>query len=44
MEKPVGADDGTSFIKSRKFYEIAGSLAVPERFTYPSPLFASPRP
>ena len=39
----VGADNGTSFIKSQKFYEIASNLAILEHFTYFSPLFASSR-
>ena len=39
----VGADNGTSFIKSQKFYEIADNLAILEHFSYFSPLFASSR-
>ena len=38
-----GADNGTSFIKSQKFYELADNLAILEHFSYFSPLFASPR-
>ena len=38
-----GADNGTSFIKSQKFYEIMPYFTVLEHFTYFSPLFASPR-
>lgn len=38
-----GADNGTSFIQSQKFYEIMPYLTVLEHFTYFSPLFASDR-
>ena len=38
-----GADNGTSFIKSQKFYEIMPYLTVLEHFSYFSPLFASER-
>ena len=38
-----GADNGTSFIKSQKFYEIMPYFAQLEHFSYMSPLFASPR-
>jgi len=38
-----GADNGTSFIKSQKFYEIMKNLAILEHFSYFSPLFASSR-
>lgn len=38
-----GADNGTSFIKSQKFYEIADYLTVLEHFSYFSPLLASDR-
>ncbi|MFN3210853.1 MAG: TRAP transporter substrate-binding protein [Roseovarius sp.] len=38
-----GADNGTSFIKSQKFYEIMPYFTVLEHFTYFSPLFASDR-
>lgn len=38
-----GADNGTSFIKSQKFYEIMPYFTVLEHFTYFSPLFASQR-
>lgn len=38
-----GADNGTSFIKSQKFYELADNLAILEHFSYFSPLFASSR-
>ncbi len=38
-----GADNGTSFIKSQKFYEIMPYLVVLEHFSYFSPLFASER-
>ena len=38
-----GADNGTSFIKSQKFYEIMPHFTVLEHFTYFSPLFASSR-
>lgn len=38
-----GGDNGTSFIKSQKFYEIMPHLAVLEHFSYFSPLFASER-
>lgn len=38
-----GADNGTSFIKSQKFYEIMPHFTVLEHFTYFSPLFASDR-
>ncbi len=36
-----GGDNGTSFIKSQKFYEIMPHLVVLEHFSYFSPLFAS---
>ncbi|MGY8871039.1 MAG: TRAP transporter substrate-binding protein [Pseudomonadales bacterium] len=39
----VGSDNGTSFIKSQKFYEIADNLAILEHFAYFSPLLASSR-
>ena len=38
-----GADNGTSFIKSQKFYEIMPHFTALEHFTYFSPLFASNR-
>ena len=38
-----GADNGTSFIKSQKFYEIMPHFTKLEHFSYFSPLFASPR-
>lgn len=38
-----GADNGTSFIQSQKFYEIMPYFTVLEHFTYFSPLFASDR-
>ena len=38
-----GADNGTSFIKSQKFYEIMPYFSKLEHFSYFSPLFASPR-
>jgi len=38
-----GADNGTSFIKSQKFYEIMPYFSVLEHFSYFSPLFASDR-
>ncbi|WP_299754466.1 TRAP transporter substrate-binding protein [uncultured Boseongicola sp.] len=38
-----GADNGTSFIKSQKFYEIMPHFTVLEHFNYFSPLFASDR-
>lgn len=38
-----GADNGTSFIKSQKFYEIMPHFTVLEHFSYFSPLFASSR-
>lgn len=38
-----GADNGTSFIKSQKFYEMMDHLVILEHFSYFSPLFASPR-
>ncbi|WP_306112970.1 MULTISPECIES: TRAP transporter substrate-binding protein [unclassified Roseovarius] len=38
-----GADNGTSFIKSQKFYEIMPHFTALEHFTYFSPLFASQR-
>lgn len=38
-----GADNGTSFIKSQKFYEIMPYFSVLEHFSYFSPLFASER-
>lgn len=38
-----GADNGTSFIKSQKFYEIMPHFTALEHFSYFSPLFASSR-
>ncbi|WP_246252481.1 TRAP transporter substrate-binding protein [Parasulfitobacter algicola] len=38
-----GADNGTSFIKSQKFYEIMPYFTALEHFSYFSPLFASDR-
>ncbi len=38
-----GADNGTSFIKSQKFYEMMPYFTVLEHFSYFSPLFASAR-
>ncbi len=38
-----GADNGTAFIKSQKFYEIAKHLTILEHFNYFSPLLASDR-
>ncbi|WP_108816613.1 TRAP transporter substrate-binding protein [Loktanella sp. Alg231-35] len=38
-----GADNGTSFIQSQKFYEIMPYFTVLEHFNYFSPLFASER-
>ncbi|WP_306152211.1 TRAP transporter substrate-binding protein [Roseovarius sp. MMSF_3281] len=38
-----GGDNGTSFIKSQKFYEFMPYFTVLEHFTYFSPLFASDR-
>lgn len=38
-----GADNGTSFIKSQKFYEIMENFTALEHFSYFSPLFASDR-
>lgn len=38
-----GADNGTSFIQSQKFYEIMPYFTVLEHFSYFSPLFASDR-
>lgn len=38
-----GGDNGTSFIKSQKFYEIMPYFSVLECFSYFSPLFASDR-
>ncbi|MEH6443462.1 MAG: TRAP transporter substrate-binding protein [Oceanospirillaceae bacterium] len=38
-----GADNGTSFIKSQKFYEIMPYFTPLEHFSYFSPLFASKR-
>lgn len=38
-----GADNGTSFIKSQKFYEVADYLTILEHFSYFSPLLASSR-
>lgn len=38
-----GGDNGTSFIKSQKFYEIANNLAILDHFSYVSPIFASKR-
>lgn len=38
-----GADNGTSFIKSQKFYEIMSYFTALEHFVYFSPLFASDR-
>ena len=42
-ERLTVADNGTSFIKSQKFYEIMPNLAILEHFSYFSPLLASPR-
>ena len=39
----VGGDNGTSFIKTQKFYEIMKNLAILEHFCFFTPLFASPR-
>lgn len=38
-----GADNGTSFIKSQKFYEIMPHFSQLEHFSYFSPMFASSR-
>ena len=38
-----GGDNGTSFIKAQKFYEIMKNLAILEHFNFFSPLFASDR-
>jgi TRAP-type transport system periplasmic protein len=38
-----GADNGTNFIKSQKFYEFVPNLAILEHFSYFSPMFASSR-
>lgn len=38
-----GADNGTSFIKSQKFFEIMPHFAQLEHFSYFSPLFSSDR-
>ena len=38
-----GGDNGTSFIKTQKFYEIADYMSVLEHFNFFSPLFASDR-
>lgn len=38
-----GGDNGTSFIKSQKFYEIMPHFSALEHFNYVSPLFASSR-
>jgi tripartite ATP-independent transporter DctP family solute receptor len=38
-----GADNGTSFIKSQKFYEIMPYFSILEHFSYFSPLFSSER-
>jgi tripartite ATP-independent transporter DctP family solute receptor len=38
-----GADNGTSFIKSQKFFEIMPYFSKLEHFSYFSPLFASER-
>lgn len=38
-----GGDNGTSFIKAQKFYEIAPHLAILDHFSYVTPLFASKR-
>lgn len=38
-----GADNGTSFIQSQKFYEIMPYFTALEHFSYFSPLFASDR-
>ncbi len=38
-----GADNGTSFIKSQRFYEIMPYFTALEHFVYFSPLFASDR-
>jgi len=39
----VGADNGTAFIKSQKFYEIADHLTILNHFSYFTPLLASSR-
>jgi TRAP-type C4-dicarboxylate transport system substrate-binding protein len=39
----AGADNGTHFIKTQKFYEIMKHLAVLEHFCFFNPLFASNR-
>ena len=38
-----GGDNGTSFIKTQKFYEIEKNLAILEHFCFFNPIFASPR-
>lgn len=38
-----GGDNGTTFIKSQKFYEIMPYFSALEHFSYISPLFASSR-
>ncbi len=38
-----GGDNGTSFIKSQKFYEVCDKLAILDHFSYVSPIFASKR-
>ncbi len=38
-----GGDNGTSFIKTQKFYEICKNLAILDHFSYVNPLFASKR-
>lgn len=38
-----GGDNGTTFIKTLKFYEIASNLAILEHFAAFAPLFASDR-
>ena len=38
-----GGDNGTSFIKAQRFYEIASNLAILDHFCAVTPLFASKR-
>ena len=38
-----GGDNGVTFVKSQKFYEICPNLAITEHFAYFNPLFASNR-
>ena len=38
-----GGDNGVTFIKSQKFYEVCNNLAITEHFAYFNPLFASNR-